>query len=138
MEAFGTARAELKEQDRDLSKGHEITTYLTDHGMRLAEFAVLLEAVRTLENGNDLLEATWQTIHAVAVMVKKRSKYLSWQQEEANAEITLSPDFFVFERRDLTEWVEQNPALRWRIDLHQRRRWNTLHGSIKKIPCPTP
>ncbi|MDT7827137.1 ribosomal protein L7/L12 [Pricia sp. S334] len=131
QEALSTSRTEITEVHALFGEGHDISDFLDGRGIAYPGFNIIVKSIKALEASNDVSDSQWDSIHHIAVRAKKQSKFEEWKREEKDASITLSPDFFVFKRRDFTVAIEEEPALQWLLSPEQRRLWeNTLKARL--------
>lgn len=126
QEALATSRTQVKEVHALFEGGHDVSDYLNERELSYAAFNMMIKAIKTLETGNDVSDNQWEIIHHIAIKTKKQSKYETWIQEEKDASITLSPDFFVYKRKDFTSRIAEQPALQWLLSREQRRLWENI------------
>lgn len=113
--------ADLLVLDQRRQAGVAIQTRLDQFPLTNGAFTYLLRIRELLAAGQPVLDAEWAAVHSILVQVAKRRLTAQWREEERQAAITLSPDFFA--SPDATTSQPIPPELRWRISQEDRFDW---------------
>jgi hypothetical protein len=74
--------------------GTDISAQLTALDLELDAFNYLVQVCPIVQSGIGLLDSEWDDIYSILAQVLKLRSYTAWCIEEANAQLTLGPDYF--------------------------------------------
>ena len=112
--------AELLALDAQRQQGKDIEPELKNKRLSVGAFSYLMRAHKLAAAGT-LLDAEWSDVYSILVQVEKLHKYNDWRIEEAN--LTLSPDYFVLPSGGTTATPSSPRLPAWRATERERRAW---------------
>lgn len=127
---------ELENLAKLQAQGQTIKLRLAQLTLDPDAFAYLVRARRLLASGASLLDAEWEAVFAILTQVEKRRSFALWRDQERDAGIILTPDFFKPRESDLDRFPPPpGPILpEWRASTRARREWEeTLTARIKQL-----
>ena len=134
-DSLGISEADLNTLGEDSANGIDIAPELKALALEPEAFNYLLK-IRTLASKPEpVLESEWQEVYAILVRVFKNRLADQWRQEEAAAEITLGPDFFLKPRSQPAAFppVSPPPVSKWLVSSDARAEWlDTLESRIEQ------
>lgn len=111
----------LEEQN---TNGIALQARLDQHLLGLSEYSHLLQMWKLIQTGNDPLPEQWERTYAILVLVYKRYLFDTWQTEEQQRNILLSPRLFKLGEEIPSAFLTQEPGSRKNIE--GRKAWRGL------------
>lgn len=105
--------------------GLDIEPYLNDIPLDLTAFLVLF-GMRKLAETGIILDSEWTEVYNILVQIQKQREFVTWTEEEINANLTLEPGFFITRST-------RPELIMWRSSYSARRDWEKkLDARIKQ------
>lgn len=126
--------SDLWKLDAERNKGNDIASRLEQFGLDNPSFSYLLRICKLIADNQAVLSAEWDAVYSILVQVSKRRMFAEWREQERQAGLTVSPDFFRFPEEDKTIFPPPPPPwepVPWRSTREMRRDWqDTLQSRM--------
>ena len=144
LASLGVDQTALLTLGAQSNAGTDITAALAQLGLSFDAFEALVGVITLVASGMPLLASEVSDFNAILVQVAKERQFAAWQIEEANAKITLGPDFFQPWSQNtngagdcacpsLQSTPQPPPLLAWRATPQARQAWeDTLNSRINQ------
>ncbi|MDZ7961969.1 MAG: hypothetical protein RMY34_29540 [Aulosira sp. DedQUE10] len=130
--------AELTALEQQQTTGNNISARLEQLKLNREAFTSLLRVRKLVEvqsNPSSVLLSEWEDVYSILVQVEKRRRFVEWRQQEKDAVLSLSPDFFKIPEPPALTFPPPEPAPlpTWRATWRDRRNWeDTLKTRIEQ------
>lgn len=114
----------LEVLEKQNTNGIAFQPRLGQHLLGLPEYSHLLQMWKLIQTGNDPLPEQWERTYAILVLVYKRYLFDTWQTEEQQRNILLSPRLFKLGEEIPSAFLMQEPGSRKNIE--GRKAWRGL------------
>ncbi|MFW9875843.1 MAG: neuraminidase-like domain-containing protein, partial [Candidatus Thorarchaeota archaeon] len=108
--------------EHEQNLGFDITSRVEQFGLSYPAFSRLTELRNLLVLDADIQNSEWSDIYSILLQVEKMRNNAIWRNQEKNANIVLSQDFFKIPGDEITELLTFEPIV-WRSTLRDRRDW---------------
>ncbi|MEW2330274.1 neuraminidase-like domain-containing protein [Micromonospora chersina] len=123
QDAFGIADNAIRDLARHRKEGEDITKSLAELHLTKAGLELLARVHMLLEAGTPVDERDWMAVTDICVRAWKHAQFPTWRAQEAEREVTLSPDHF---RRPETPVSLTSPGSRWRVEPTELAEWSDV------------